>query len=284
MNEKNVMRGANIYMTVLLFVWTALYITSVLMGYQKDSLAIFVIWHSVITKGWKRTLVIFCIAVLVPFVFEVLGVNFGYIFGPYDYTEMLGFKLLGVPVVIVLAWEPILYSSFYIVEILTSSSEEKESAFKNRMSFYLGASFVAALVTTSWDLMMDPIAVNQGWWVWEQGGPYVPYIGGGVPMSNYIGWMGVAFTCSFFHRWIMSKGQKVSSSDPAILYGPYAVYVFLFFAAFLISITMHHHAEFALAGLMGMGGFVFMAGVKLNAMYPIWDIPSLIKKISGAGN
>jgi len=289
--NQDISRKVNIYMFMVFVFWTALYVFNIVKGYQKDSflllygtiaalmlsLIVFVLWHSVLTKGWRRSAVIFTTAVLVPFFAEALGVNYGLWFGPYDYTDMLGPKLLGVPIVIVLAWEPILYSSFYITEILVTSADVADAPLIRRLGYFAGTSLIASIVVTSWDMMMDPIAVNQGWWLWENGGPYVSRIGGGVPLSNYIGWMGVAFICTFVHRSVAGKPPKPLAT-PNVYYGPMLVYAFLFLAAECIAVTMHGLPDVALAGLLGMGGFLVLAAVKLNTFHPRLEIPVLAAK------
>src|SRR4030043_170334 len=66
---------------------------SFLVGYV-GALLIFVIWHALLTKGWKRSLIMFGLSFVVAFSAEALGVNFGLVFGHYFYTKMLGVSLL----------------------------------------------------------------------------------------------------------------------------------------------------------------------------------------------
>ena len=93
---QEIRRGVNVYMLCVIVFWTAVYVLNIFMGYEKNSplldfrviallmlsLIVFVVWHSVVTKGWVRTVAIFSMAALVPFFTEALGVNYGLWFGP----------------------------------------------------------------------------------------------------------------------------------------------------------------------------------------------------------
>ena len=52
----------------------------------------------------KKEIIIVFLIFSIGMIAEILGVNYGLIFGKYDYGENLGLKLLGVPVLIGLNW------------------------------------------------------------------------------------------------------------------------------------------------------------------------------------
>ncbi|MEA3223956.1 MAG: carotenoid biosynthesis protein, partial [Thermodesulfobacteriota bacterium] len=91
-------------------------------------LTAFVLWNSVLTKGWGRSLLALALAYIIAFTAEALGVNFGLVFGRYYYTDALGIKFIGVSLMVALAWEPILYASFGITDILIPSSVERSDS------------------------------------------------------------------------------------------------------------------------------------------------------------
>ncbi len=152
-----------------------------------------------LTKGWKRSLIIFGLSFIIAFTAEALGVNFGLVFGNYYYTKMLGVSLFGVPLLAALAWEPIVYAAFCISDMLSPRLASVSPLFKHKTA-PIWAAAIGALATTAWDMMIDPIAVSQGWWVWVGGGPYVPYVANGVPIQNFMGWLGVAFVINLIYR------------------------------------------------------------------------------------
>ena len=102
-------------------------------------LTTFVIWNSVLTKGWGRSLLALALAYIIAFTAEALGVNFGLVFGRYYYTDALGIKFIGVALMVALAWEPILYASFGITDILIPSPVKRSDSLLRRLPYYLGA-------------------------------------------------------------------------------------------------------------------------------------------------
>ncbi len=114
----------------------------------------------------------FAIALL----FEHLGSRYGFLFGNYHYTDLLGFKAFGtVPVIIPIAWFMMLYPSWRVAGRLLR---------KVRSGWFVPARIViGALAMTAWDLSLDPRWVADGGWVWHDGGAYF-----GIPLSNFLGW------------------------------------------------------------------------------------------------
>jgi len=230
---------------------------SFLFGYIGASL-VFVVWHAILTKGWKRSLVMFALSFVVAFAAEALGVNFGLVFGHYYYTPMLGPSLFGVPFLAALAWEPIVYAAFCLSDMLASRWEHSSRSILNKTSSLWVAS-IGALATTAWDMMIDPIAVSQGWWVWVNGGPYVPYVANGVPITNFLGWLLVAFVINLIYRRVADGTGTPHVSAALTFYGPLTLYGSLFLTAFGVSLTILHRPEVALIGLLAMGPFIVIA-------------------------
>ena len=218
-------------------------------------LMIFVTWHAVLTKGWRRSLIMFAASFLVAFTAEALGVNFGLVFGKYYYTEILGVQLFGVPLLAALAWEPIVYAAFCISDLVSPlvSGLPGVSGLKPLL---IWPAVIGALATTAWDMMIDPIAVSQGWWVWVEGGPYVPYVANGVPIQNFIGWLVVAFVINLLYRWLTERAPQPPRSATLTFYGPVLLYASLFLTSFGVTVTILERPEVALIGLLVMGPFL----------------------------
>ena len=233
-----------------------------LVGYV-GAMLIFVVWHAVLSKGWKRSLLMFGLSFLVAFTAEALGVNFGLVFGHYYYTKLLGLSLFGVPLLAALAWEPIVYAAFCISDMLTLRGASSSHAFK-QITSPIWAAAIGAFATTAWDMMIDPIAVSQGWWAWENGGPYVPYVAHGVPIQNFVGWLGVAFVINLIYRKI-ADGMDQNTSSSVAFYGPLTLYCSLFLTAFGVAITILERPEVALIGMLAMGPFIVIALTNLPA-------------------
>jgi len=230
-----------------------------LVAYVSISL-VFVVWHAWLTKGWQLTLTTLILSFFIAFIAEVLGVNFGLIFGHYYYTEILGPSLFGVPFLAALAWEPILYAAFILSQTAIPSLE-KESM---KITTLLWVSLVGAIATTAWDLMIDPIAVKYGWWVWVDGGAYAPNIENGVPIQNYMGWLMVSFVIMLLYHWLTyRKGAKYAPTMQKD-YGPFTLYLSLFLTASGVALTVLKHPEIAMIGAMSMGPLLLIAYLNLH--------------------
>jgi uncharacterized membrane protein len=218
-------------------------------------LMVFVTWHSVLTKGWRRSLIMFIASFVVAFTAEAMGVNFGLVFGKYYYTEVLGVQLFGVPLLAALAWEPIVYAAFCISDLVSPLVSGLPGVSGLRPSIIWPA-VIGALATTAWDMMIDPIAVSQGWWVWVEGGPYVPYVANGVPIQNFIGWLVVAFSINLLYRFLAERAPHPPHNAALTYYGPLMLYASLFLTSFGVTITILERPEVALIGLLAMGPFL----------------------------
>ena len=108
---------------------------------------------------------------------EILGVQRGWIFGDYKYGNALGYKILGVPMLIGVNWA--------LLTIITAATAQQfyENLF---MRIVIGVCLMIFL-----DLLIEPIAPVLDFWAFE---------GGNAPLQNYIGWTAVAiFLQSIFH-------------------------------------------------------------------------------------
>lgn len=111
---------------------------------------------------------------------EILGVATGKIFGTYEYTDALGFRLLDAPVVIAMAWCVLLGYVWHGTSYL-------------RYGVLVRAT-VGALWMTCLDLLVDPLAAGPlAYWRWIEGGWYE-----GIPLSNFAGWFIVSFVLLLF--------------------------------------------------------------------------------------
>src|SRR3954454_20835073 len=76
----------------------ALTVSTVLLGYVLS------VSHALLTRGPRAAAVLVGAATLGGFAVEAVGVATGFPFGVYDYSGELGPRLLGVPLIIPLAW------------------------------------------------------------------------------------------------------------------------------------------------------------------------------------
>lgn len=120
--------------------------------------------------GWAVRLVL--VTAVGGFLAEVAGVMTGFPFGAYDYGSGLGPKLVGVPLIVPLAWTMMGYPALLAGRHLA-----------RRL-----APFPAALLLTGWDMFLDPQMVAAGHWTWRNPAPDLPGVPG-IPVTNFLGWL-----------------------------------------------------------------------------------------------
>ena len=150
---------------------------------------IFTLINAEAVMGLRNALILKLIVIIVTFTGEFLGVNYGWIFGSYYYTNALGPKLLGVPFIVLFIWDVYIYTSYMLVlHILNFRITKKIKDYKKTLVSFLVA-IITGIATVAMDLMIDPVAITSNWWVWRTPGEYFPSIAGGVPISNFLGWI-----------------------------------------------------------------------------------------------
>ncbi|MBN1537579.1 MAG: carotenoid biosynthesis protein [Anaerolineales bacterium] len=245
--------------------WHLPFSVDYLIGYV-CALFVFVAWHAIITKGWQRAVLMLTASFIISFTAEALGVNFGLIFGSYHYTAVLGVQIFGVPLLAALAWEPIVYAAFCITDILAPSQATYHKNWIKRLPLHLWLAGIGSLATTAWDMMIDPIAVNEGWWVWHEGGSYMPYLNNGVPIQNFLGWLGVSFVINLIYRFIYDTVKTPVRSLHLSITGPITLYASLFMTSFGVAVTVLRRPEVALTGMLAMGPFLLIALTNINLL------------------
>jgi uncharacterized membrane protein len=123
--------------------------------------------------GWT----LIATATIGGFAVEAIGVATGFPFGHYDYSGQLGPKLLGVPLIIPLAWTWMAWPAWLAAIRLTTHR--------------FGQIALAAAGLATWDLFLDPQMVAEGYWKWRSPTPALPGVPG-IPIGNYLGWLGFA--------------------------------------------------------------------------------------------
>ncbi|MFI5420247.1 MAG: carotenoid biosynthesis protein [Nitrososphaerales archaeon] len=120
----------------------------------------------------------------IGFLAEVLGTNSGFPFGKYYYTDFLGEKAFGVPVVVPLVWFVIAYVAFSIARSAFGGGI-KGKVNSNSLVFQLAV--LSAFGAVAWDFMIDPMFSSYGYWVWTGQFLQLPELDG-IPLTNFVGW------------------------------------------------------------------------------------------------
>ena len=149
----------------------ALTVLTVFIGY------IISVGHAILTRGARTALALITTATLGGFAVEAVGVATGFPFGAYDYSGELGPKLLGVPLIIPLAWTWMAWPAWLAALRLARATPARVA--------------IAGFGLAAWDLFLDPQMVAEGYWRWQDPTPALPGVPG-VPIGNYLGWLGFA--------------------------------------------------------------------------------------------
>ena len=138
---------------------------------------LYFIIHSLTLFGLKNTLIFFFSSFTISLALEIIGTNRGLVFGKYSYNPKLcpGPMVGNVPVLIAISWTGLIYMA------LICSMMILDSSIVGRIN-YQHILLCSALVTAL-DLVLDPIAVDEGRWFWDKPGNYY-----GIPVKNFIGW------------------------------------------------------------------------------------------------
>jgi putative membrane protein len=134
--------------------------------------------HALVHHGARWTGAYVLVTGGLGLVAEAVGTATGVPFGDYDYAGSLGPKLLGVPVVIPLAWAMFAYPCLVVGRRLSRTP--------------FGAAAVGGFALASWDLFLDPQMVEAGHWRFTDVTASLPGAPG-IPLSNYLGWLLVAW-------------------------------------------------------------------------------------------
>jgi len=205
--------------------------------------------HAVWSWGGRQALLLLALTLGITFAFEAVGVRTGWIYGPYHYTDRLGPRLLGlVPPLIPLAWFMMIYASHNLVEQVTGVKGEPGFG---RMVWL---TMLSALAVTAWDLIMDPIMVAGGHWIWEVQGRYF-----GIPLRNYVGWLATTFTIFLLFRLLTlrHRPRPWGSSGRFFASLPVGAYVVTWLANVALALQLGLRGP-AVAGFFGMGSFALL--------------------------
>lgn len=149
----------------------------------------------------KAFLVFIVIITIVSYIVEVIGVNTGNIFGNYEYGNALGIKIINTPLLIGILWFILINSVGTIVA-------------KWKINFLI-QSLVGAGLMVIIDFVIEPVAIELGFWAWEDNL---------VPLRNYFAWFMISF--AFFIMYFKLSFSKRNQVAP-VVYGSQL----LFFAA-----------------------------------------------------
>jgi len=186
--------------------------------------------HALLHRGVRWTAAYVLVTVGTGLLAEAVGTATGVPFGQYDYADSLGATLLGVPVVIPLAWAMFAYPCLLVGQRLARTP--------------VGAAAVGGAALASWDLFLDPQMVQAGHWRFTDVQVSLPGVPG-IPLSNYLGWLLVAVVMVGV---LQLLGRR--DADDRL---PAALFLWTYASSVLANAVFFGRPAVALVGGVGMG-------------------------------
>jgi putative membrane protein len=186
--------------------------------------------HALVHRGAGWTASFIVVTVGGGLLAEAIGSRTGVPFGDYGYAGSLGWRVLGVPVVIPLAWAMLGYPSLLVGQRLCRTS--------------WAAAVVGGWALASWDLFLDPQMVDAGHWHWTSVAHALPGAPD-IPGSNYAGWLLVAILM----MGALQLLPRVTADDRQ----PAALYLWTYASSVLAAAVFFDRPTTAVVGGIGMG-------------------------------
>lgn len=210
-------------------------------------------WSSAVhLLGQRAALRFVVIAFAVGWVTEQLGSSYGWFFGDYDYTDVLGPTLADVPVVIPLMWFVLCYAAYVIANLIVWQTPSDGGA-PLRQSLVM--SLLAAMLVTAYDLGADPYMVfvlkawimvkTDGWWF-------------GETLQGFVGWALVSFIIVFSFRLTLreQRDNHAPTVAPRHMLAPLVIYG----GNMVFQVLLGHPVETRTVALFAMGIPLLAAG------------------------
>jgi len=193
-------------------------------------LTIFIVWvillfFSLKKYGIKKTIRYFLPIVIVTLIIELIGVaNSGYYYPGYlFYISAMGNN---VPLIIILGWSANLFLLLHMGKSVVIRLYNKDNFLR-----ILLISICAGVFGVCMDLIEDPLAHHESWWIWNETQQRATLFD--VPLTNFAGWFiiigGITLLTLLIERSQYTENMKVliSISSSTIVLIPLGFY-FLF--------------------------------------------------------
>jgi putative membrane protein len=196
--------------------------------------------HAWVAQGGRYAAGLVALAAGGGFAVEAIGVATGFPFGRYAYADSLGPRLLGVPLVVPLAWVMMAYPAYVAAARLAARP--------------LPRAVVAGWAMAAWDLFLDPQMVAAGHWRWTDVGATVPGIPD-VPAGNFLAWFAVGVAMAAGLDRLPRPRPRPRPRWPGVADDrlPIALYLWAYASSLLAHLAFFGRPTVALAGGLGMG-------------------------------
>jgi uncharacterized membrane protein len=130
--------------------------------------------HGFLFMGWWNAIIFILVSLSIGTVFEFIGIKKGWWFGCYSYTDKAGPNIGGLAIAVPLIWCILIYMGIWQAKLIITGLSLNHSLF---------LILFTAFFVTLFDLVGDPVAVDEGLWIWGKKGRY-----SGIPFTNFISW------------------------------------------------------------------------------------------------
>jgi len=121
--------------------------------------------------GWRDGSILIVALGAYALLIEASAILTGFPYGHFGYSDLLGYRILGlVPWTVAFAWTPLILGAHAVAA--------------NAVKSVAARIVLTTLILTLFDVVLDPGAVLLGFWQYEGGGWFY-----GVPVSNFVGWL-----------------------------------------------------------------------------------------------
>ena len=149
-----------------------------------------IVWLSLVIYsykkyGSKKTIMYFLPMIIAALFIESAGVGSGRFYYP-GYIIYLSVIGGGVPLIIILGWSVNLFLLFNMAKHVAFKIYQK----RNFLQIFL-TSLIAGFFAVCLDLIEDPLAHYNNWWIWKETTSGVTFYG--VPLLQFMGWFVLIF-------------------------------------------------------------------------------------------
>ncbi|WP_143822579.1 carotenoid biosynthesis protein [Mycetocola reblochoni] len=207
--------------------------------------------HAASVGGLRVALPLVGGVAVLTLVAEAVGIATGFPFGEYAYTGALGPELLGVSLLVPLAWLTLAYPAVVAARLLVGTGGGRRVVLRVAL---------AAYGLTAWDVFLDAQMVDAGNWGWANPEPSLPGTPG-IPLTNYAGWFLTAALIAVVIEAALARAGR--SARPPRPFGvrdtvradavPYLVYLWTWLTSIVGNLTFWDRPSVALAGGLAMG-------------------------------
>ncbi|RPA64868.1 carotenoid biosynthesis protein [Gordonia oryzae] len=196
--------------------------------------------HGAATHGVRGLLCLLAVGGGGGLLAEAVGVHTGIPFGDYTYTDELGGKILGVPVVVPLAWIMMSWPAFLVAQRLAGRK-------------LWAVPLLGAYALTAWDVFLDPQMVDAGYWRWSSPHPGLPGVEG-IPLTNFAGWLLVSASMMAVLSAAIGRREPTPTADPrSAELLPLVAYLWVYGSSVIAHLLFFGRPPVALVGGLVMG-------------------------------